>query len=254
MIGTEVYLSVIFDCGEVMQATDHFLFWTVTVIATIKTILLRFHREKLLKNCNSARSDWLREDDPKDLKIMSHHAKISRIIFIFQAIFSYFTLVMYVIAPMASNTEGEQGLPLQTVCVFSNMSVLQYQSVYILQAIQQFYIVNGNIGTDYFFFAMIMHVCGQMKILALRFNKFGYKGTKNGDEEDKFIAESRIHDEEYYDNHDMKCFRQIRILTKRHYELIGLANDMKESLVYILLVQFTMDIIMMCLTGMSLYL
>ena len=238
-----------YHCGELRQAADHFLFWTVTVIATIKTILLRFHRNKLLNNCNSARTDWLQEDDPETLKVMAHHAKVSRIVFIFQAMFSYFTLIMYVIAPMASNIEDEQGLPLQTVCVFSNMTVVEYQGVYLLQAVQQLYIVNGNIGTDYFFFAMIMHVCGQMKILSLRFHQFGSKGTKYNDKENNLIEELSICDETFDGNHDRECFRKIRILINRHCELIGLADDLKESLTYILLVQFTMDIIMMCLTG-----
>ncbi|XP_033219358.1 odorant receptor Or1-like [Belonocnema kinseyi] len=239
-----------YHCGELKQAADHFLFWTVTVIATIKTILLRFHRDKLFNNCISARTDWLKEDDPESLKVMTQHTKISRIVFIFQAVFSYFTLVMYVISPIATNAEGEQGLPLQTVCVFRNMSVMKYQGIYLFQSIQQLYIVNGNIGTDYFFFAMIMHVCGQMKILSLRFHQFGSRGAKYDDKDDAYIDEMRMYDETFDENHDRECFRKIRILINRHCELIGLADDLKESLTYILLVQFTMDIIMMCLTGL----
>lgn len=249
MIGTEVVFSIAFHCGELRQAADHFLFWTVTVIATIKTILLRFHQKKLMRNCNSAKADWLSEQDPRSIVIMTHHAKVSRIVFIFQAVFSYFTLVMYVIAPMASNLEDEQGLPLSTVCVFRNMSVLEYQSIYVLQAVQQLYIVNGNIGTDYFFFAMIMHVCGQAQILSLRFQKFGSKGQKYEEEENNLIVNSEVREEDFNEFHNIQNFRRIRVLINRHCELIELADDLKKSLTYILLVQFTMDIIMMCLTG-----
>ncbi|XP_043485128.1 odorant receptor 2a-like [Leptopilina heterotoma] len=203
-----------------------------------------------MRNCNSAKADWLSEQNPESIVIMTHHAKVSRIVFIFQAVFSYFTLVMYVIAPMASNLEDEQGLPLSTVCVFRNMSVLEYQSIYVLQAVQQLYIVNGNIGTDYFFFAMIMHVCGQAQILSLRFNKFGSKGQKYEMEENNLIVHSEVKEEDFNEFHNIQSFRRIRVLINRHCELIELADDLKESLTYILLVQFTMDIIMMCLTGL----
>ena len=212
----------------------------MTLNSITKTILLRIYREKIAKDYREAEKSWATTEDVNLLEIMKYHKKFSRKVYFFEAIVHYCLLAMYMIAPKLSREE--RILPLQTACISKNISEIGYQSFYFLQCLQSLYVFNGNIGTDFFFFAIVMHICGQVEILRTRFSNIAKHDLNYG--ESISTLDQRSVDEN-------KCSNCMNSLIERHCKLIDLANDVQNILSITLLVQLGTSVVMMCILGMN---
>ena len=221
----------------------------MTLNSTTKTILLRIFRKTVANNYKEAKHDWSTTEDEELLKIMESHRKFSRKVYFFEAVVHYALLVMYMIAPKLS--EEEQILPLQTVCLSSNISETGYQSVYFLQCLQSLYVFNGNVGTDFFFFAIVMHICGQVEILRMKFSKIAKDDFNNDMEEEEFGE--NINSLRRRNMDEKECFNCLKSLIERHVQLLNSANDVQNILSITLLVQLGTSVVIMCILGMYIF-
>lgn len=238
--------ELIRGCGDARHVTDQLMFCAVTLNSTTKTILLRIFRKKVSNNYKEAERDWATTEDEELLKIMESYKKLSRKVYFFDAAVHYTLLTMYMIAPKL--TEEEKILPLQTVCLSNNTSEIGYQGVYFLQCVQSLYIFNGNVGTDFFFFAIVMHICGQVEILSLKFSKIAKDQFYNIENEEEFG--DSINNLRRRNVDEKECFNCMKSLIERHVKLLNLANDVQNTLSITLLVQLSTSIIIICILGM----
>ncbi|XP_033221010.1 odorant receptor 4-like [Belonocnema kinseyi] len=154
---------------------------------------------------------------------------------------------MYMVAPTLA--EEEKILPLQTVCLSNNISEIGYQSVYFLQCLQFLYVFNGNVGTDFFFFAIVMHICGQVEILRIKLSKIAKDDFYNIENEEEF--DDSINSFRRRNLDEKKCFDCMKSLIERHIKLLNLANDVQNTLSITLLVQLSTSVVIMCILGIQ---
>jgi len=100
------------------------------------------------------------------------------------------------------------------------MQILQVSIVYI-----------GQCANDNFFFAITMHLCGQLELLRIRFVKLVEKDTNE-----------RI----YYRN-------VLGSWVRRHYKLIILAKNIEDTFNVIILFRLTITTIVIAVSGICIY-
>lgn len=125
----------------------------------------------------------------------------------------------------ATLTEGNiRQIPLRTVCLFGNMSTSTYWTVFVLQGVQLLNSIAVNMGNDVFFFAIAMHICGQLDALRIICDDF-----KANDEKDRVL--------------------KIEKFVRRHSHLLELAQRLENTFTNILLVNLMTDGFHTCLAG-----
>lgn len=221
------------------------MFCAVTINSTAKIIILRIFRKKFSSSFRKAEENWFNTEDNDSLTITKSYKKLCRKINFLEATVHYILLAMYIIAPKLSN---EKILPLSTSCLVKNFSSdIGYQIFYCLQIIQILYVFNGNLGTDFFFFIIIMQICGQVEILRMKLSKiarqdFNYK-LENVTNFNR-LREIRID--------ERKCSLMINFLINRHVKLINLANEVQSTLSIMLLIHLSNNVAIMSILGIDL--
>lgn len=237
--------EIIQSCGDAKETTEQLLFCAVTINSTAKVILLRIFRKKISRSYRKAEQNWPNTEDNDFLAIMKSHKKLRRKINFLEASVHYSLLAMYIIAPKLSR---EQILPLSTSCLSKNFSAMNHQILYILQIVQIFYVFNGNLGTDFFFFAIIMQICGQVEILRMKISKIArYDFNSECNNEEHFLGTF-----DYLRKinvNERECSLRINFLIKRHVQLINLANEVQSTLSNMLLIHLSNNVAIMSILG-----
>ncbi|XP_067210054.1 odorant receptor 13a-like [Linepithema humile] len=223
------------NCGNAKDSLEMFLFLEAGLHALINVIFSRFYMKKFAINVNSAIDDWSSSLIKKNTNvIMARYARISRVIVVFQSVFAFVAILIYYFFIITANKQQVVIIGNNTVilwsfvipmtCFFSGVSYSMYKLLLIMQLLQLFILFISECAVDSFFFALTMHLCGQLELLKIRFNKLGKK----------------INEKNYYQNN-------LRSWIKRHYELIALAKNIEDSfninlLIRILIITFTIAI------------
>lgn len=129
----------------------------------------------------------------------------------------FLIIAQVILNPVFQPRENASNLPLQTFCTFVNLSSIKYISLYFIESVGLVCLIFGFIGTDTFFFGIVMHFCGQLDILQRRMS---------------VIGKSKCH---------TIFVNKITVLIKKHCELIQLTKDINEAFSSILWLQFVMS-------------
>nr|QHN69105.1 odorant receptor 19 [Sirex noctilio] len=230
----EMYLS----CRDVESIIDAFMCNATTFSSLMKLTILRFHREKMVGMIKGAIEDWSSIEDPKYRKIMKKHAYMGRLICFSLMTFMYMSYFMYITLALAleiiNRNETAIGIrtqrefPLLTTCTFENISVPLYCIIFVIQIVQGTITCTGIIINDALFFALTMHLCGQLEILKIEFRMIGKEPNEKG-------------------------YRsKLRLLVRRHYYLIQLAKHLEDSFNVINLMQLLLCAVLICVEGFQL--
>ncbi|KAH0557444.1 odorant receptor 13a-like isoform X2 [Cotesia glomerata] len=239
--------SILFEtslnCGAVHDTTQMYSLSTCCFIVIVKLATLRINNEKFLTIISSSIHDWTTILDPKASKVMKKNAKLARFVCLFQMISAYMTAVIFIMGPLAflaiydmpidvnmtsnSSVPKFQPLPLQTGCLFNEMSSHTYSAIYILQAIQILSTCTGNVGSDCYFFGITLHVAGQLEWLGEQFQTLNIKSTE----------------QEYT--------KTLGPLVRRHNQLIQFAKDLEDSFNICIILVLAVNMVQICLSGLQ---
>ncbi|XP_036150623.1 uncharacterized protein LOC118648421, partial [Monomorium pharaonis] len=146
----------------------------------------RFYADKLILNFTSAVTDYLAIDTEEKRTIMRRHAYMGRIISYGISILAYVAATLFTLKPiLESNTQVNVSiknqladLPLPLTWTLGNLGHIS-TTLYFTLALVQYYLlllnVNGNVGNDSLFYAITLHICGQMELLKIEFTNYGVK-------------------------------------------------------------------------------
>ncbi|XP_018363125.1 PREDICTED: uncharacterized protein LOC108761209 [Trachymyrmex cornetzi] len=113
-------------------------------------------------------------------------------------------------------------------CLFRGISYSTYKTLFLMQILQVSIVYIGQCANDNFFFAITMHLCGQLELLRIRFVELVEKNT-----------DERTH----YRN-------VLGSWVRRHYKLIILTRNIEDTFNLIILFRLTITTIVIAVSGM----
>ncbi|XP_076481200.1 uncharacterized protein LOC117166374 [Bombus vancouverensis nearcticus] len=227
----EMYL----DSGDAGKNVDALILITSGVVALSKIIWFRIRPAGLISNFTSAVKDYEELEGQDKRLIVRKHAYIGRVASATVIFSSYIGSTLYMTIPMlAANEEKDivnvteestTDYPIPSEYV---MDVIQlpdnlYFMVFIIEYLMLLFTSTGNLGSDSLLFGIIFHLCGQVEILKLEFNKLG--------------------------NENERIMERFVVLIKRHVYLLNLAKMLNETISSVLVVQLFTSCILICTTG-----
>ncbi|KAM0730370.1 Odorant receptor 2a [Formica fusca] len=225
------------NCGDIKDSLELFLIIETCFHAWINVILARIYMKRIAANVSSAIDDWSLSMEKQSYVIMMGYARLGRIITISQLMiglisaFLYFTSIIVgtkqQVVTIGNDTETLWIFVLPSSCLFKGISYSTYNAILGMQILQAFIIFIAECASDSFFFAITMHLCGQLERLKIRFVEVGRK-----------IAERN-----HYQNF-------LRPWIKRHHKLIILARNIEDSFNLNLLIRLSITTIVIAISGM----
>ncbi|XP_068978383.1 uncharacterized protein [Bombus flavifrons] len=229
----EIYL----DSGDAGKNVDALILITSGVVALSKIIWFRIRPAGLISNFTSAVKDYEELEGQDKRLIVRRHAYIGRVASATVIFSSYIGSTLYMTIPMLAGDEEKDivnvteesttDYPIPSECV---MDVIQlpdnlYFMVFIIEYLMLLFTSTGNLelGSDSLLFGIIFHLCGQVEILKLEFNKLG--------------------------NENERIMERFIVLIKRHVYLLNLAKMLNETISSVLVVQLFTSCILICTTG-----
>ncbi|XP_067210044.1 odorant receptor 4-like [Linepithema humile] len=223
------------NCGDAKDSLEIFLIVEASLHALINITFSRFYMKKIAINVNSAIDDWFFTLTKKNTNvIMARYARIGRVIVVFQTVIALVATLIYFLSVIMANKQQVVIIGNDTVilwnfvlpatCLFGGVSYSTYKLLLTMQLLQAFVIFISEFAADSFFFALTMHLCGQLELLRIRINELG----------------KQMNEKNHYRYN-------LRSWIKRHYELIALAKNIEDSfninlLIRILIITFTIAI------------
>ncbi|KAJ8673483.1 hypothetical protein QAD02_004745, partial [Eretmocerus hayati] len=111
----------------------------------------------------------------------------------------------------------QRELPLKTGCMFGHLRDNIYTFLYIYDGLNMTLCACSNIGTDVFFFCLMMHICGQLELLRFDVQEIG-----------KLVREP------------LEIQKQIASTIRKHSRLLDLINILQETCSTMLVIQILM--------------
>ncbi|XP_043275198.1 uncharacterized protein [Venturia canescens] len=254
--------EIVADCVIVDEIFESLVVVACSIIALLKTTVLRMNRRKMELVIKSAVDDWSMIEDSNTREIMRKYAKTGRSVFIFQMVSSLITIIQMasVALPFLAALPESRGdhfenssatnflnlsnvsspireakddlslrsFPVGSGCFVNNVSSISYAFVYIFQVIQLTSTCAGNVGIDVYFFSISMHVCGQFELLRMKFENFG--------------QDSDFH----------TCHEQVRTFVRRHNHLMNLSYNVEDCFNILILAQLSVNTFTISLLGIQL--
>ncbi|XP_067210051.1 odorant receptor 4-like [Linepithema humile] len=226
------------NCGNAKDSLDTFLITESALHGLINVISSRFYMKKIAINVNSAIDDWSSSLIKKNTNlIMARYARIGRVIVVFQSVIALIGFILYFpyviiankqqVVIIGNDTVILWNFVLPATCLFGRVSYSTYKLLLTMQFLQGFIIFISECAIDSFFFALTMHLCGQLELLRIRFTEL----------------EKKINEKNHYRNN-------LRSWIKRHYELIALAKNIEDSFNITLLIRILIITLTIAISGM----
>lgn len=117
---------------------------------------------------------------------------------------------------------------ISSTCVYKGISYSTFKVVFAMQILQGCICYTADCATDSFLFAIIMHLCGQLELLKIRFAEI----------------EKKIADRNHYR-------KFLGSWIRRHYKLILLAKNIEESFNLNLLIRLSISTIFIAVSGIT---
>lgn len=176
-----VTLEISYGCCTSEERIDFIEFQKLGTIAALKVLSLRFHRKYLAKILCTVSDDMSLIKEAKYKKIMMKYVRRGNFVFYVQSISTATIISLEILSSLAlSSNENinitinnistnkiiiNRGFPVQTKCLFMNVSTSSYLIISFTQSLQLITTAFGNVGIDIFFFNLSMLVSGQLEIL-----------------------------------------------------------------------------------------
>ncbi|XP_033206024.2 odorant receptor 4-like [Bombus vancouverensis nearcticus] len=233
VVQSEMYL----DNSDAEKNLDGLVLITCGSLAASKIIQFRIRPAALISNFTSAVEDYMELRDEEKRLIMRKHAYMARVASASVICFAYFSSILFITVPMLAEEEEkdivnvteesitEYPLPSENVMAVIKMPDNLHFIVFIVEYLMLLFLSTGNIGSDSLFFGIIFHLCGQVEILRLEFNRLN--------------------------NENEKAMEHFISLTKRHIYLLKLAKMLSETISSILIVQLFTSCILICTSGLQ---
>ncbi|XP_067210053.1 uncharacterized protein [Linepithema humile] len=230
-----VQLEMYHGCSDMYQKLDSLMMITCGFLGILKITMFRVYADNLIRNFTSAVNDYDTIDSEEKRIIMRRHAFMGRATCYSAVIFSYFSTMGLILAPLLANDKdvkinistSESALiyPIPSSCTLQFMSswTIIYIIIFVLQCMALTITCNANLGSDSLFLAITLHVCGQMELLRKEFTNFGVK-QKNINEDFSKLME-------------------------RHCYLLDHVELLIQAINFALLLQLLVSCILICVMG-----
>ncbi|XP_072760019.1 odorant receptor 4-like [Anoplolepis gracilipes] len=225
------------NCGDIKDSLEFLLIVDACFHGWTNIILARVYMKRITINVNCAIDDWSSSTEERSYVTMIKYARLGRIITIFHVIIgllatlSYFPSIFFgnqqQVVTIGNDTTTLWNFVIPASCLFKGISYSTYKAVFVMQLLQAFILYVAECGNDNFFFAITMHLCGQLELLRIRFVK----------------VERKIADRNHYRNF-------LRLWIKRHNKLITLAKNIEDSFNITLLIRLSISTIVIAISGM----
>ncbi|XP_018397686.1 PREDICTED: uncharacterized protein LOC108775735 [Cyphomyrmex costatus] len=141
--------------------------------------------------------------------------------------FRWIIIFIEQVVTIGNGTEVLWNFVIPSTCLFRGVSYSTYKALFLMQILQSFIIYTAECSSDCFFFAITMHLCGQLKLLRIRFVELVGKSTNER-------------------NH----YRSIlRSWIRRHYKLIILARNIEDTFNLNVLFRLSITTIFIAISG-----
>ncbi|XP_050483271.1 odorant receptor 9a-like [Bombus huntii] len=233
IVQSEMYL----DNSDAEKNLDGLVFITCGSLAASKVIRFRIRPAALISNFTSAVEDYNELRDEEKRVIVRKHAYMARVASASMIFFAYFSSILFITVPMLAEEEekdilnvteestSDYPIPSENVIALVKIPENLYFIVFIIEYLMLLFTSTGNLGSDSLFFGITFHLCGQVEILKLDFQRLKIESER-----------TREH---------------FNVLTKRHIYLINLANMLNETISSILVMQLFTSCILICTSGLQ---
>ncbi|XP_011702822.1 PREDICTED: uncharacterized protein LOC105458908 isoform X2 [Wasmannia auropunctata] len=206
------------NCGDTKDALEVFLIIETGFHSWINVVFARIHMKKIAVNVTSAIDDWSSSSPEKQsYRIMTGYARIGRVIAVSQLMIGFIAAVVYFSSIFIANQKqviivGNETVTLwnfviPSTCLFEGISYSTYKALFLMQILQAFILYVAECANDSFFFAITMHLCGQLELLRIRFVE---------------LLGGKIDERNHYRS-------ILGFWIRRHYKLIILARNIEDT-------------------------
>ncbi|XP_039314716.1 uncharacterized protein LOC105206746 [Solenopsis invicta] len=229
------YLELYFNCTSATANLDALTLFACGIVALTKIISFRIYADNLICNYSSAMNDYLAIDTEEKRIIMRKHAFWGRIICIFAIFIAYVDSGIFIVGHAQLSSEeaktnisilGHQaGYAIPSTCTLAHfhISTSSYLVIFVLEYVCLIIMCLSNHGSDSVFLHIVLHVCGQLKILKASFVNFDVESPK-------------VHE-------------RFNALIRRHDHLIRMTRKLAEIISFVLVVQFFVSSMLIIIVG-----
>ncbi|KYN19770.1 Putative odorant receptor 22c [Trachymyrmex cornetzi] len=231
-------IELFINCGDTKDALEVFLVMEAHLHSWINIVFARIYMKKIAVNVTSAIDDWSTSSiEKQSYLIMTGYARIGRIITMSQLMIGFIAAVVYFptiffgnrqqVVIIGNNTEALWNFAIPSTCLFRGVSYSIYKALFLIQVLQAFILYTAECSSDCFFFVITMHLCGQLKLLRIRFIELFGKSSNER-------------------NH----YRNILgSWIRRHYKLIILAKNIEDTFNLNVLLRLSITTIFIAVSG-----
>ncbi|KAH0956135.1 OrP5 [Eciton burchellii] len=224
----EIYMG----CTDKSVNIECLMLVSCATVGMLKTISFRIYANNLICNYGSALNDYVTIENGNQRAIMRKHAFMGRFLCCFLMLSNFICCIsVAMIPPVADddhiyinitneNSASDYLIPSKCALEYFN---LPYSIVCFVQVIALYLTGVANIGNDTMFLNIILHACGQVKILRISFMDIDATSSKIGDHFD--------------------------MLTQRHIHLMQIVNKLVKTVSFVLLMQLFISSVLLCIIG-----
>ncbi|XP_003696140.1 odorant receptor 13a-like isoform X1 [Apis florea] len=235
ILQVELYL----DRSNAENNLDALLLINCGILAMAKVMCFRIRSIGLVSNFSSAIKDYNELNSEENRVIMRRHAYMSRVACASLISCSFIASTLFMTVPMLAGDKKEliniteesvikYPIPSKNALAIINMPENLGFMVFIVEYMMLLFTSTGNLGSDSLFFGIVFHLCGQVEILKLKYNKLS--------------------------DANERTMEHIILLTKRHIYLLNLSKMLNETVSFILVIQLFSSCVLICTTGFQLIL
>ncbi|XP_011706361.1 PREDICTED: uncharacterized protein LOC105461557, partial [Wasmannia auropunctata] len=180
-------LEIIIGTSAAYLKVDAIMLMNCGILGVLKLSYFRFiHVDNLISNFSSAVNDYSTIDTEEKRTIMRRHAFMGRAICYSILGFTYFSAIIFILQGMVlgdkdvhvnvsiKNQASSGKLPVP-VTFFGDLqfSTSLYFMIFAVQYFVLMILATSNCGNDTLFFAITLHICGQLELLKIEYTKYG---------------------------------------------------------------------------------
>ncbi|XP_061942190.1 uncharacterized protein LOC108002265 [Apis cerana] len=229
-----VQMELYLDRTDAENNLDALLLINCGILAVAKVMCFRIRSIGLVSNFSSAIKDYNELNSEENRVIVRRHAYMGRVACASLIFCSYVGSTLFMTVPMLAGDEQEvinvteesaikYPIPSKNILAIINMPENMYFVVFIIEYIMLLLTSTGNLGSDSLFFGIAFHLCGQVEILRLKYNKLS--------------------------NENERTMKRVSLLTRRHVYLLKLSDMLNETISSILVIQLFSSCVLICTTG-----
>ncbi|XP_032680059.1 odorant receptor 13a-like [Odontomachus brunneus] len=229
------FIEIYLGCTDAVQNVDALMTMFCGLLSLTKMIWFRIYANNLIKIYKCAVNDYLKIENTEQRAIMIRHAFIGRTLMCTMISIIVFECFIYALMPILyllrknqinetqEDVELEYIIPSRCAFEYLNISKNMYIVNYVMELIILLFTAPCNYGNDSLFLHMALHICGQVKILKSKIINLDF-------------ARPQIHN-------------RFNAIIHRHSHLMQLTTILAEASSFILLTQFFLSSLLLCILG-----